>query len=198
MRFMAVMGLLEPTYIKSSIRLSVSDFLWVFLSRSNASICSSTNTLIIHNNVSDDPWQHRWLPGGYSTPMAGRKSVWVSCRVLYHFLHGVIIISFSSKNSSDSIIIILINSLEMVGYVYIPCPLFTHLSHLLIWSCLFTLFLNVFITISAVNNKNDTVNIGSNNIIDNNSIIRMNAPPTPKKGGGSGGPSNWLLVTKCL
>lgn len=42
---------------------------------SNASICSSTNTLIIHNNVSDDPWQHRWLPGGYSTPMAGRKSV---------------------------------------------------------------------------------------------------------------------------
>ncbi|XP_069172424.1 angiomotin-like protein 1 isoform X3 [Procambarus clarkii] len=41
----------------------------------NASISSSTNTLIIHNSVSDDLWNYRWTPGGYSTPMAGRKSM---------------------------------------------------------------------------------------------------------------------------
>ncbi|XP_071530758.1 uncharacterized protein [Panulirus ornatus] len=41
----------------------------------NASISSSTNTLIIHNSVSDDLWHYRWAPGGYSTPMVGRKSM---------------------------------------------------------------------------------------------------------------------------
>ncbi|XP_042204239.1 uncharacterized protein LOC121853912 isoform X1 [Homarus americanus] len=41
----------------------------------NASISSSTNTLIIHNSVSDDLLHHRWTPGGYSTPMAARKSM---------------------------------------------------------------------------------------------------------------------------
>ncbi|XP_068217068.1 LOW QUALITY PROTEIN: serine-rich adhesin for platelets-like [Palaemon carinicauda] len=42
---------------------------------SNASISSSTNTLIIHNSQADDSWNHRWMPGGFSTPVAGRKSV---------------------------------------------------------------------------------------------------------------------------
>ncbi|XP_066965234.1 uncharacterized protein [Macrobrachium rosenbergii] len=41
---------------------------------SNASISSSTNTLIIHNSQTDDSWSHRWMPGGFSTPVAGRKS----------------------------------------------------------------------------------------------------------------------------
>lgn len=140
------------------------DFLCFFLSRSNASICSSTNTLIIHNNVSDDPWQHRWLPGGYSTPMAGRKSVWVSWRPLYNFLHVVIIISSSCNNWSNSKMSIFIKSLKPGGYVYMICLLFTCRNHLLIWFYLFTLLLeflekNIFILIiiSTVNNVIRTI-----------------------------------------
>ncbi|KAK8404128.1 hypothetical protein O3P69_000295 [Scylla paramamosain] len=39
----------------------------------NASISSSTNTLIIHNSVNDDSWHYRWGLGGYSG--SGRKSM---------------------------------------------------------------------------------------------------------------------------
>ncbi|CAL4131901.1 unnamed protein product, partial [Meganyctiphanes norvegica] len=40
---------------------------------SNASMSSSTNTLIIHNTLTEDTWSPRWMPGMYSTPNANRN-----------------------------------------------------------------------------------------------------------------------------
>ncbi|XP_069943567.1 angiomotin-like isoform X2 [Cherax quadricarinatus] len=69
---MASSHLSQPSTVVTSGASSVST------ARSNdcnASISSSTNTLIIHNSVSDDLWNYRWTPGGYSTPMTSRKSM---------------------------------------------------------------------------------------------------------------------------
>ncbi|XP_076056149.1 uncharacterized protein LOC143034093 isoform X2 [Oratosquilla oratoria] len=42
---------------------------------SNLSMGSNTNTLIVHNSISDESWCHRWMAPGYATPTASRKSV---------------------------------------------------------------------------------------------------------------------------